>query len=189
MRAAGFEDVVQEKFATHKQLGVLQRTNILEGLHGISISLFTKFLGMSTEEVEVFLADVRRDINDTRIHFHYPVKTPVEADDDDDLVILGPAPPTKKLDKGKEREVVTPNPKASSGIIATSTPSSKDVVTIESDTGPYTEGEPPVRSYERAEAETSLPQLISEVECYHIIIEKHCQVRADGGAQKPPHWS
>ncbi|KAK8113497.1 hypothetical protein PG984_014023 [Apiospora sp. TS-2023a] len=84
MREAGFEDVVQEKFAvpgnpwtrdkTHKQLGVLQRTNILEGLHGISISLFTKFLGMSTEEVEVFLADVRRDINDTRIHFHYPVR-------------------------------------------------------------------------------------------------------------------
>lgn len=83
MREAGFEDVTQEKFAvpgnpwtrdkTHKQLGVLQRTNILEGLHGISISLFTKFLGMSTEEVEVFLADVRRDINDTRIHFHYPV--------------------------------------------------------------------------------------------------------------------
>ncbi|KAK8112261.1 uncharacterized protein PG998_008718 [Apiospora kogelbergensis] len=84
MREAGFEDVTQEKFAvpgnpwtrdkTHKQLGVLQRTNILEGLHGISISLFTKFLGMSTEEVEVFLADVRRDINDTRIHFHYPVR-------------------------------------------------------------------------------------------------------------------
>ncbi|KAK6840740.1 S-adenosyl-L-methionine-dependent methyltransferase [Apiospora arundinis] len=84
MQEAGFEDVVEEKFAvpgnpwtrdkTHKQLGVLQRTNILEGLHGISISLFTKFLGMSTEEVEVFLADVRRDINDTRIHFHYPVR-------------------------------------------------------------------------------------------------------------------
>lgn len=89
MTEAGFEEVREEKFLVPgnpwprdkewRQLGMLQMTNILEGLHGISINLFTKFLNMSVEAVEVFLSDVRRDIRNPRIHFYYPVyvTTPV----------------------------------------------------------------------------------------------------------------
>ncbi|KAK7967906.1 uncharacterized protein PG986_002183 [Apiospora aurea] len=43
-------------------------------------------------------------------------------------------------------------------------------------------GTPPVWADERAE--TSLPQLTSQVECYHVINRKHCRVRADAGCDK-----
>ncbi|KAK8034206.1 hypothetical protein PG993_009201 [Apiospora rasikravindrae] len=43
-------------------------------------------------------------------------------------------------------------------------------------------GEPPVWNDERADA--SLPPLLSQVECYHVINRKHCRVRADAGCDK-----
>ncbi|TRX96065.1 hypothetical protein FHL15_003207 [Xylaria flabelliformis] len=83
MRDAGFEDVREEVFAVpgnpwakgeeQKQLGALQMENILEGLYGISISLFTKFLGMSPQAVETLLVDVRKDLMNRNIHFYYPI--------------------------------------------------------------------------------------------------------------------
>ncbi|KAI0433138.1 S-adenosyl-L-methionine-dependent methyltransferase [Xylaria sp. FL1042] len=83
MREAGFEQIREEVFAVpgnpwpkgaeQKQLGAMQMENILEGLHGISISLFTKFLGMSSEAVEALLVDVRKDLIDRNIHFYYPM--------------------------------------------------------------------------------------------------------------------
>ncbi|KAI0189097.1 methyltransferase domain-containing protein [Xylaria flabelliformis] len=83
MRDAGFEDVREEVFAVpgnpwakgeeQKQLGALQMENILEGLYGISISLFTKFLGMSPQAVETLLVDVRKDLMNRNIHFYYPM--------------------------------------------------------------------------------------------------------------------
>lgn len=56
-----------------KSLGLWQMQNILDGLHGISMVLLTKFLNMSPEAVEVLLVDVRKDIQNPRIHFYYPV--------------------------------------------------------------------------------------------------------------------
>ncbi|KUI61570.1 Demethylmenaquinone methyltransferase [Cytospora mali] len=83
MLDAGFVDVVERKFALpgnpwakgddQKMLGMMQMENILDGLHGMSIGLFTKMLGMSAEEVELFLVDVRRDMKNTKIHFYYIV--------------------------------------------------------------------------------------------------------------------
>ncbi|KAI1273554.1 S-adenosyl-L-methionine-dependent methyltransferase [Xylaria sp. FL0933] len=83
LREAGFEQVREEVFAVpgnpwpkgteQKQLGAMQMENILEGLYGISISLFTKFLGMSSEAVEALLVDVRKDLMDRNIHFYYPI--------------------------------------------------------------------------------------------------------------------
>jgi hypothetical protein len=80
---AGFQDVVEKKFALpgnpwakgerQKILGVMQMTNILDGIHGMTINLFTKVLGWSAEEVEVFLVDVRKDLKNTHIHFYYVV--------------------------------------------------------------------------------------------------------------------
>ncbi len=83
MVRAGFVDVVERKFALpgnpwakgdhEKMLGLMQMTNITDGIHGMSINLFTKVLGWSVEEVEVFLVNVRKDLKDTRIHFYYIV--------------------------------------------------------------------------------------------------------------------
>ena len=80
---AGFVDVVERKFALpgnpwakgrrEKVLGTMQMTNILDGLHGISIGLFTKVHGMSVEEVEFLLEDVRKDLRNKDIHFYYIV--------------------------------------------------------------------------------------------------------------------
>lgn len=83
MRAAGFVDVREERMALpgnpwakgeeQKMLGTMQMENILDGLHGFSIGLFTKMMGMSTHEVEVLLVDVRKDLRNTKIHFYYLV--------------------------------------------------------------------------------------------------------------------
>ncbi|KAF3763177.1 hypothetical protein M406DRAFT_340819 [Cryphonectria parasitica EP155] len=80
---AGFVDVVEKKFALpgnpwakgedQKMLGSMQMENILDGIHGMSIGLFTKVLGMSVEEVELMLVDVRKDLRNTKIHFYYIV--------------------------------------------------------------------------------------------------------------------
>ncbi|KAK8065187.1 hypothetical protein PG997_011934 [Apiospora hydei] len=43
-------------------------------------------------------------------------------------------------------------------------------------------GKPPIWADERAE--TSLPQLMSQVECYHVVNRKQCRVRADAGCDK-----
>jgi hypothetical protein len=47
--------------------------NIAGELSGLSMALFTKGLGWSVEEVEVFLAKVRTDMKDRRIHAWWPM--------------------------------------------------------------------------------------------------------------------
>ncbi|EGZ67772.1 S-adenosyl-L-methionine-dependent methyltransferase, partial [Neurospora tetrasperma FGSC 2509] len=81
MEEAGFINVVEEKLVIpgnpwpkgkeQKVTGVWQMTNFLEGLHAMSMTIFTKGLGMSPEAVEVFLVDVRKDIRNLRIHFYF----------------------------------------------------------------------------------------------------------------------
>lgn len=83
MMDAGFVDVTEKKFALpgnqwakgedQKMLGTMQLENIMNGLHGFSIGLFTKMLGMAAEEVELLLVDVRKDLRNTKIHFYYIV--------------------------------------------------------------------------------------------------------------------
>jgi len=81
--AAGFVDVVERKFALpgnawakgerEKMLGLMQMTNILDGLQGMSLQLFTRVLGWNAEAVELFLVDVRKDLRNRDIHFYYVV--------------------------------------------------------------------------------------------------------------------
>lgn len=81
MEEAGFINVVEEKLVIpgnpwpkgkdQKVMGVWQMTNFLEGLHAVSMTIFTKGLGMSPEQVEVFLVDVRKDIRNLGIHFYF----------------------------------------------------------------------------------------------------------------------
>jgi len=47
--------------------------NSLDGLEGYSMALLTRGLGMSNEEVQVFLADVRKDMKNPRIHAYWPM--------------------------------------------------------------------------------------------------------------------
>lgn len=43
------------------------------GLEGLSVGLFTRVLGWSRESVDVFLAEVRKDLSNTAIHAYWPV--------------------------------------------------------------------------------------------------------------------
>ncbi|KAM0231915.1 hypothetical protein ACHAPO_008213 [Fusarium lateritium] len=57
----------------YKELGFWCNHNIAGELSGLSLALFTKGLGWSVEEVEVFLAKVRTDMRDRRIHAWWPI--------------------------------------------------------------------------------------------------------------------
>lgn len=54
-----------------KELGMWEMTNLLEGIEGFSVALFTKVLGWSRAELEVFLAQVRKDVQNRRIHAYW----------------------------------------------------------------------------------------------------------------------
>lgn len=46
------------------------------GLEGLSMGLFTRILGWSKEETDIFLATVRRDMKDTKIHAYWNMWVP-----------------------------------------------------------------------------------------------------------------
>lgn len=54
-----------------KEIGLWTMMNMLDGLHGLSIAPFTRAGIMTKEEVEVFLADVRKDINNRKIRAYW----------------------------------------------------------------------------------------------------------------------
>ncbi|KAI8666768.1 hypothetical protein NCS57_00903500 [Fusarium keratoplasticum] len=57
----------------YKELGFWCCHNIAGELSGLSMALFTRALGWSSEQVEVFLANVRTDMKDRRIHAWWPI--------------------------------------------------------------------------------------------------------------------
>ncbi|KAL1889967.1 hypothetical protein Sste5346_008545 [Sporothrix stenoceras] len=83
MREVGFVDVVEERYALPgnpwpkgreaKTLGLWQMTNFLEGMQAITMTVLTKGLGMTPAEVELLLMDVRKDVQNTNVHFYIPV--------------------------------------------------------------------------------------------------------------------
>lgn len=81
--AAGFVDV-QEKLMKipmnpwpkdrHlKKLGRMQEDNIVSGLGGLSMAYFSRVLGWSKNEIEVYLVDVRKSISDRNVHAYHKV--------------------------------------------------------------------------------------------------------------------
>lgn len=56
-----------------KELGRWHLINTLDGLYGFTVRLFTRVLGMSSEEVDVFLVEARKDIMNKRIHSYWPM--------------------------------------------------------------------------------------------------------------------
>lgn len=83
MQEAGFIDVVETiykwptnkwpKDKKYKELGMWNHENVTPALEGLTLGMFTRVLGWQREEVEVFLADVRRDMRDLRIHAYFPI--------------------------------------------------------------------------------------------------------------------
>ena len=78
---AGFTNINQEiykwpqncwpKDKKFKELGMWVLEDLGGGLEGLSVALFTRVLGWSKGETDVFLAQVRRDMKDTRIHAYW----------------------------------------------------------------------------------------------------------------------
>lgn len=83
MQKAGFINVKVElykapqniwpKHPHYKNLGFWNAKNILEGIEGLSMRPFTKFLQWSADEVQAHLAKTRSDIKNPKIHAYWPV--------------------------------------------------------------------------------------------------------------------
>jgi len=57
----------------YKTLGAWQMVNVLNGMHGFTAALFTRVLGWSMEEVDVLLADVKKDMLNTAMHAYWNI--------------------------------------------------------------------------------------------------------------------
>lgn len=53
-----------------KELGAYQQVNLIEGMEAYSLALMTRVLGWRSEEVAIFLADVRKELLDRKIHMY-----------------------------------------------------------------------------------------------------------------------
>jgi hypothetical protein len=47
--------------------------NFSHGLSGLSLAVFTRALGWTQDELEMFLVDVRKSMKDTEVHGFYPM--------------------------------------------------------------------------------------------------------------------
>ncbi|KAF1991867.1 S-adenosyl-L-methionine-dependent methyltransferase [Aulographum hederae CBS 113979] len=83
MKQAGFVDVVERMFIwptnpwpkeVHlKEVGKWNEVNITNGMHAFTMAPFTRYLGWSEMEVEVFCAKVRADVRDRSIHAYFQI--------------------------------------------------------------------------------------------------------------------
>ncbi|CCF46425.1 methyltransferase [Colletotrichum higginsianum] len=83
LREAGFINVKEVIFKwptnqwarhpRHKELGTWNYENVLMGLEGLCIAIFSRVLGWSKEKVDVFLAEVRNDLKNRDIHAYWPI--------------------------------------------------------------------------------------------------------------------
>lgn len=83
MTEVGFIDIVENRFKwptnrwpkdeRYKELGAWQNANMTNGLEGFTMAPLTRAYGWTKEEVTLFLVDVRKDLNNPRIHTYLPV--------------------------------------------------------------------------------------------------------------------
>ncbi|KAL0941929.1 uncharacterized protein CTRU02_204692, partial [Colletotrichum truncatum] len=79
----GFRDVTLNRFkwpsntwprhAKYKELGLWNNENQISGFEGYTMAPFTRIHGWTSKEVQVFLIDVRKDINNRNIHAYWPI--------------------------------------------------------------------------------------------------------------------
>ncbi|KAH8839531.1 hypothetical protein MCOR27_004758 [Pyricularia oryzae] len=80
---AGFVNIVTREYKwpmntwpsdkKQKEFGSLVLANLEEGIQGMTMAMFTRVLGWTKEQVELFLVDVRKDIRNTNMHVYYPI--------------------------------------------------------------------------------------------------------------------
>ncbi|KAI8717973.1 hypothetical protein NCS52_00874800 [Fusarium sp. LHS14.1] len=83
MAEVGFKDVTVDYFkwptnpwpkdTKHKTLGQWHNANIGSALEALTLAPFTRALGWKADEVRAFTAQVRKDLNDRRIHAYWPI--------------------------------------------------------------------------------------------------------------------
>lgn len=83
MQSVGFADVKEvivewpvgtwAKSEYHKRIGAWFKRDMEIGVEGIVMGLFTRVLEMSKEDVAVIVEDVKRDMNNKRIHSYQPL--------------------------------------------------------------------------------------------------------------------
>ncbi|RDW69194.1 S-adenosyl-L-methionine-dependent methyltransferase-6 [Coleophoma cylindrospora] len=81
--AAGFTNVVEKKFIwpqnqwpkdkKMKELGMWYLENMGGDLEGLSVGLFTRVLGWEKLELDAFLAKVRSEMKDTKLHAYWDI--------------------------------------------------------------------------------------------------------------------
>lgn len=54
-------------------LGMWTHENFGSSLSGISVALFTRGLGWTISELEVFLVEVRKEMRNTKYHAYWPM--------------------------------------------------------------------------------------------------------------------
>ncbi|KAI1760055.1 S-adenosyl-L-methionine-dependent methyltransferase [Hypoxylon sp. FL1150] len=85
LQQTGFRNIVELKYAVptntwppgrqSQRIGSLQRTNTLQVIDVFSLGVFSQGLGWSKEALDKLLADVRKDIENTRIHSYSSLMT------------------------------------------------------------------------------------------------------------------
>ncbi|KAI8710481.1 hypothetical protein NCS52_01565100 [Fusarium sp. LHS14.1] len=83
MAEVGFTNIVATRFKwpinrwakdkKYKELGAWNNENTSIALESLTMAPFTRGLGWSSEEVNVFLPKVRNDLNDPKIHAYWPI--------------------------------------------------------------------------------------------------------------------
>ncbi|KAH7247650.1 S-adenosyl-L-methionine-dependent methyltransferase [Fusarium redolens] len=83
MAEVGFTEVVETRFKwptnhwakdkKYKELGTWNNENTARFLEAATLAPFTRVLKWSKEEVHIFLADVRKELNDPKIHAYSPI--------------------------------------------------------------------------------------------------------------------
>ncbi|MCJ1260618.1 hypothetical protein MMC22_000480 [Lobaria immixta] len=83
MEDAGFVNVVSREFKIPigtwpadeklREAGAFQLVAMLEGIQGLTLAFWTRFLGWSEEAIEVTLAKVRAEFKSRKIHSYWPL--------------------------------------------------------------------------------------------------------------------
>jgi len=80
---AGFTEIVDMRFKwpinhwpkdkKYKELGVWHNENAANALESVTMAPITRAFGWTVDEVQVLLANVRKELNDTKIHGYWPM--------------------------------------------------------------------------------------------------------------------
>jgi SAM-dependent methyltransferase len=83
MQNAGFVNVVCRRFKLPvgpwprdealRQAGLFGLVNVLEGLQGLSLKIFTELLHYSLDDLEALLVECRQEVRDRTVHGYWPV--------------------------------------------------------------------------------------------------------------------